>query len=523
MIRKLLLIAIAIIFFTSSYASSLSLKSAAPNSAKQGTKVTVHVFGYSFYDVYRAEISNGKHTISGTNIRIPIKDSVLFDLTISSTADTGWYNLIVSDSLTGTDTLKHAFRVISSGGGGGGGGKYGAKLSSISPSSGKQGATVHATIKGSGSNFDNTTTANIGGLITCTVDSIVSKIEMNVHFTIPSTFNTGSYKVNTYDATDGAMYMDSFVVDTTIAAPHYYLNGHIKTSGGSALSNSWVYLITYDSTDSTVTAIDSMKTDSNGYYNFTLARATNVFIYAMPSSSYPKEIPTYDDSADYVLNGTLVSVGSGTTTVNFNTLSGTNPGGTGFIGGKVSYCAICKKGGPVEGLKILLTDMSGNVQAVTFTDANGDFSFKNISLQQYKFMVDMPKINNSSAPSVTLTSTLPSQSKLSLILYTKVLDLDNTSITTGINDVPNVATGISIYPNPFSSNLNVSYTLNNASEVSVRIVDITGREVYRTSEGKQIEGTHSLSLDQMNSLPSGIYLMQINIGGNIINQKISKN
>ena len=517
MIRKLLLIAIAVITFTSSY--GLKLSSVTPSSAKQGTKVTLHVFGNSFYGVYNSEISNGKHTIHGTNTKIPVKDSLRFDLSISSTADTGWYNLIVSDSVTGTDTLRNAFRVIASGGGG----TYGAALTSISPSSGKQGTTVYATIKASGSNFDNTTTANIGGLITCTVDSLISKIEIMVHFTIPSTFNTGSYKVNTYDATDGAMYMDSFVVDTTIARPSYYLNGHIKTSGGTALGNSWVYLITYDSTDSTVTAIDSMKTDSNGYYYFSLSHATNVFIYAMPNSSYPHEIPTYDDSADYVLNGTLVSVRSGTTTVNFNTLSGTNPGGTGFIGGKVSYCSLCKKGGPVEGLKILLTDMSGNVQAVTFTDANGDFSFKNVSLQQYKFMVDMPKINNSSAPSVTLTSSVPSQSKLSFILYTRSLDLDNTSITTGINDVPNVASGISVYPNPFSSNLNVSYTLNNASEVSVRIVDITGREVYRTSEGRQIEGTHSLSLDQMNSLPSGIYLLQINIGGNIINQKISKN
>ena len=514
MIRKLLLIAIAIFTLTGTSYGRLALGSAKPNSAKQGTKVTVHVFGYSFYAVSFAEITNGKHSIYGTNKRIPVKDSLLFDLTISSTADTGWYNLIVSDSVTGTDTLPNAFRVIGSGGGGGGG-KYGAKLTSISPSSGKQGTTVYATIKGSASNFDNTTTANIGGAITCTVDSIISKIEIMVHFTIPSTFNTGSYKVNTYDATDGAMYMDSFVVDTTIA-PHYYLNGHIKTSGGSPLGNSWVYLITYDSTDSTVTAIDSMKTDSNGYYNFTLASATNVFIYAMPNSSYPHEIPTYDDSADYVLNGTLVSVGSGTTTVNFNTLSGTNPGGTGFIGGKVSYCSLCKKGGPVEGLKILLTDMSGNVQAVTFTDVNGNFSFKNISLQQYKFMVDMPKINNSSAPSVTLTSTVPSQSKLSLILYTKVLDLDNASITTGINDVPNVASGISIYPNPFSSNLNVSYSLNNASEVSVRIVYITGREVYRTSEGRQIEGTHSLSLDQMNSLPSVFFQFLFICCNNII-------
>ena len=523
MIRKLLLIAIAIFTLTGTSYGRLALGSATPNSAKQGSKVTVHVFGYSFYAVSFAEITNGKHTISGTNKRIPVKDSLLFDLSISSTADTGWYYLIVSDSVTGTDTLRNAFRVIGSGGGGGGG-KYGAKLTSISPSSGKQGATVYATIKGSASNFDNTTVAGISGGITCTIDKIVSKIEIDVHFTIPSNYNTGSYKVTTYDVTDGSMSMDSFVVDTTFPAPTYYLNGHIKTSGGTALGNSWVYLITYDSTDSTVTAIDSMKTDSIGYYNFSLSHATNVYIYAMPdATSYPHEIPTYDDSADYVLNGTLVSVGSGTTTVNFHTLSGTNTGGSGFIGGKVSYCSICKKGGPVEGLKVLLTDMSGNVQAVTFTDANGDFSFKNISLQQYKFMVDMPKINNSSAPSVTLTSTIPSQNSLSFILYTNMLSLDNTSITTGINNIANVATGISIYPNPFNSNLNVSYTLENASVVSVRIVDITGREVYTTSEGRQIAGAHSISLNEINSLPSGIYLMQINMGGKIINQKISKN
>ena len=433
------------------------------------------------------------------------------------TADTGYYDLIVKDSLTGIDTLHNAFRVKLSPS------NY-PKLTSISPASGNQGTTVYATIYGSNTALNSSsTTASVGG-ITCTIDSFNSNTQISVHFSIPASFKTGTYTVNTYDPTDGTLSLDSFVVDTTII-PRYRVKGTVKTSTGAQLTNSWIYLITYNSTDSTVAALDSMKTDSsNGNYGFTLATNTTFYIYAMPNaSSFPHEIPTYYDSADFVLNGTSVTLVSGTiTNADFHTLSGTNPGGTGFIGGKVNFCTACKKGGSVANLKILLTDMSGKVQAVTYTDANGNFSFKNIALQQYKFMVDMPKVNNNAAPSVSLTSTTPSQSKLIFTLYPNSLDLDNASVTTGISETENVATGVSVYPNPFNTVLNINYTLNTSSEVSVKMLDMTGREVYSIGGGIQNIGTHSISLNEFSALPSGMYLLQLNAGGKMTHQKITK-
>lgn len=76
---------------------------------------------------------------------------------------------------------------------------------------------------------------------------------------------------------------------------------------------------------------------------------------------------------------------------------------------------------------------------------------------------------------------------------------------------------VNIYPNPFHDNLTIS-SLNNATEVNVRLFDLQGRVYY--SQGYSVL-ENELSLD-FSKLNEGIYVMKIDVDGNSLTRKIIK-
>jgi hypothetical protein len=60
------------------------------------------------------------------------------------------------------------------------------------------------------------------------------------------------------------------------------------------------------------------------------------------------------------------------------------------------------------------------------------------------------------------------------------------------------------YPNPFSANTTVDYTLNNESNVAVEVFDITGKTVQYMNEGRKGPGSYKVMIDG-SSLNNGVY------------------
>ena len=65
-------------------------------------------------------------------------------------------------------------------------------------------------------------------------------------------------------------------------------------------------------------------------------------------------------------------------------------------------------------------------------------------------------------------------------------------------------TGMHLVPNPTSSRSHVHFTLPTATPADIRIHDISGREVWRTSIEGPRTGTVRLPL-----LPAGVYLVRL--------------
>ena len=515
--KKLFLILCLLGSFAGSVFASGKLTGVSPNHAKVGTSLTVSLSGQSVFfstGTTTVWLSQGTNTIlDASNVSYKNSDSLSADFSISSGAQTGIYDVNVYNSSSGTTArIAKGFSITAT---------SNPSLTTISPSSAKQSQSLSVSISGQNTNFTSgtctvwfsqgTTTYIRPSSVTVNNDNSVS-----ASFSIPYYATPGNYDVTVADASDGYVTTPG---GFTINAVHT-LGGMITTSTGSPLASSWVYALKVNTSDSTVMATDSTKTDAYGNYYFGDINNSSPYMYVMPDSvSYPAELPTYFDTTAYLMNGTQITLYGRTDSLSFSTIAGSNPGGSGFIGGKISYCTICKKAGPVENLKVILTNASGAIQHVTYTDANGNFSFGKLSLQKYMIKLDRHGVDNSSAPQVMLSSSATSKSKLNFVLYPSSLQIDT---TTGINAGNEAQFKVGVYPNPFSASIGLEYSLEKASPVAVKVYDATGREIYTGSEGIQTPGRHTMNINDMATMPSGTYILQLNVDGYLIHKNIVK-
>ncbi|MEX0858087.1 MAG: T9SS type A sorting domain-containing protein [Balneolaceae bacterium] len=69
------------------------------------------------------------------------------------------------------------------------------------------------------------------------------------------------------------------------------------------------------------------------------------------------------------------------------------------------------------------------------------------------------------------------------------------------------------YPNPFNPTTNINYTIKEAGNVSLKVYDITGREVVSLVNNERLSaGNHTVTFDASN-LASGVYIYALDVNG----------
>ena len=90
-----------------------------------------------------------------------------------------------------------------------------------------------------------------------------------------------------------------------------------------------------------------------------------------------------------------------------------------------------------------------------------------------------------------------------------LLELDFTNRSTNSIKMNNTfINNINIYPNPTSGETSVTFSLANASKVSVNVMDITGKIIYTENEANKSEGKHTLNINA-SEFNSGVYYVTI--------------
>jgi hypothetical protein len=99
--------------------------------------------------------------------------------------------------------------------------------------------------------------------------------------------------------------------------------------------------------------------------------------------------------------------------------------------------------------------------------------------------------------------------------------IDNINLSAnGVGIVPlSLNSTFSVYPNPANNTLNVDLETQVPGPVEFSIFDLTGKLVMVRNE-KATSGSNRFSFD-MSTLSEGIYMLEVNEGGNIRTQRIS--
>ena len=86
--------------------------------------------------------------------------------------------------------------------------------------------------------------------------------------------------------------------------------------------------------------------------------------------------------------------------------------------------------------------------------------------------------------------------------------------TTSIVEFLELGSEVKLYPNPTSHTVNVDLSLASFVQVlNLSIIDITGRVVLSKSETNLMPGQNQFTLENLSSIPSGIYILSLEIEG----------
>jgi len=92
-------------------------------------------------------------------------------------------------------------------------------------------------------------------------------------------------------------------------------------------------------------------------------------------------------------------------------------------------------------------------------------------------------------------------------------------IPTGINESVNLISSFENYPNPFSENTTITYTLSKQENVELCVFDLLGNKVSSIESGNKNAGTHTINWNAEN-LNQGMYLLQLKAGNNSSTKKV---
>lgn len=79
-------------------------------------------------------------------------------------------------------------------------------------------------------------------------------------------------------------------------------------------------------------------------------------------------------------------------------------------------------------------------------------------------------------------------------------------------EMANAVSGVAVYPNPSSTNVNVKFDLENAADVTISLVDLTGKVIYSV-QNNFVSGTNKTNIN-VDGLNNGIYFVRVS-GENI--------
>lgn len=267
-----------------------------------------------------------------------------------------------------------------------------------------------------------------------------------------------------------------------------------------------------------LTYIDSVLTDTNGYYEFanypTLSANCTLLMKArlLPASTnYDKYLPAYHLSqSSYSLrwhDGLQISKTYAGTGVNILLPEAQNPfGGPAILAGK----AMLRGTTTLLPDKILmLTDMQDVTVAYQYTDGNGEFSFDNLQFGTYKIFGDVWNVSN---PEFIVTVNSSNVHVKNIIFYEDNVEFRG-GFPASVNSIGGIAETLSLYPNPPQDVVYVKGMEAISGNKQITVTSIEGKLISRY----EYRATDNVMIP-VSELAKGVYLINIktDVGNSVL-------
>ncbi|MFK8007981.1 MAG: T9SS type A sorting domain-containing protein [Saprospiraceae bacterium] len=340
--------------------------------------------------------------------------------------------------------------------------------------------------------------------------------------------SAGTYCLTVTDGT-GCTVSTCYTIAAQDIIEGYILLDSIS-SGGGWINNGFntfkVYLIEHDVTAGSLTAIDSQLVTSTpnnwgGFYSFSGVANGDYLVKAaieVGSDQYDNYLPTYFVDVLYWNDATTVTVpGNVGALYNIDMVSGTNPGGPGFIGGLIidganltsGQVEVRGDGDPLENVSILLLTENDMPITHTVSNAQGEFEFSNLAWGTYKVVVEVLGKEQG-----IKFITIGPDNQSGFVNFEV-----NETYVTRIEDVLNGAS-LKVFPNPVDDNMNIQIEIRQNTNLNISVNNLLGKTIFL--ENKDLnEGIQTMNINLRN-LPSGIYFLNLSDGQEIISHKIMK-
>lgn len=278
-----------------------------------------------------------------------------------------------------------------------------------------------------------------------------------------------------------------------------------------------IYLIVHDTINATLTAIDSLdlttSTPDSGYFNFSQVCSIHqkflVKAALLSSSSiYSSYMPTYYPNSTTWSNAIYINIGNYGT---INMTAGTNPGGSGFIGGLISQGAN-KNFTPLEGIQVNLFNEQEDPVAYTFSTSDGSYAFNDLAYGKYKVVVEVLG-RSSSFYWVTLDADNPKSEE-------KDFEVNSTYVSLLSSVKPQLRIVSRIYPNPTDDILYIDWNEVVDETITIQLMSIDGKLLKTITKAPGDDLRTELSLDE---LSQGLYILTLSGKQGMSTFQIQKN
>lgn len=165
-----------------------------------------------------------------------------------------------------------------------------------------------------------------------------------------------------------------------------------------------------------------------------------------------------------------------------------------------------------EDIKVSLEHASQGIVAQTQTDTSGMYEFDNIPNGEYTIHVDIPGLPMDSTYDISIETSNSEETELDFIIGdTNIYIEDETTSIVSLNGNRN---HLNIYPNPYTHQTTIAYTLSKASEVKLEVYNLLGVQVFEQNKSL-FPGKYEVPFSaQSLGHSKGMYFVKLRIGEN---------